>query len=83
MSIHENTSKLNGLNDEELEKVNGGLVFIDGADEARPYEVINDRNGDVLGRYSSYEDALRAAREEFGVSTDRIFWDQLSVLRSL
>ena len=82
MSIYEGTSKLNGLNDEEVEKINGGYVYTEGADDDKPYEVINDARGIVLGRYSTLEEAKKAAREEFHMSDETIDWIDLMKLRA-
>ena len=82
MGIYEKTSILEGLNDDELEKVSGGYVFTEGEDDDLPFEVINDARGNVLGRYSSLEEAKRAAREEFRMSEDTISWIELMKLRA-
>ena len=82
MSIFENTTKLNGLNDEDLEKVSGGYVYAAGEDDDLPYEVINDARGIVLGRYATLEEAKKAAREEFHMSDETIDWIDLMKLRA-
>ena len=82
MGIHVKESKLNGLNDEELEQINGGYVYAFGSDDDLPYEVINDARGNVLGRYATLEEAQRAAREEFHMSAESIDWIDLMKLRA-
>ena len=65
------------LSEEELKEVNGGYIFI-GRDA---FEVIDDKNGEVLGKYSSFNEAREAAKKK-GQSATIIYWDELNKLRS-
>lgn len=55
--------------DEKLNDVSGGLIFnasnIAGSDPLRPWEVIDNFNGNVLGRFCSEADA-RAFAASYG-----------------
>ena len=66
-------NKVNGIDDDALEGVSGGLIFdssnIAGADPNNPFEVLDDSNGQVLARANSYEQARRYA-EHMGQSID-------------
>ncbi|MCR5237654.1 MAG: hypothetical protein K6E34_10685 [Lachnospiraceae bacterium] len=76
------------LNDSELENVAGGLLFyagdVDGADNGRPWEVIDNYNGGVVRRFSNYDDAWNYARS-FGSNPDNVRevkWDELQWIRN-
>ena len=51
--------------DEELDNVGGGLIFnaknIIGSDPNNPFEVLDDRTGDVLARANTYDLAVQYA----------------------
>ncbi len=53
------------LNDNELDNVNGGIIFnstgISGADPTHPYEVL-DWRGDVVARFTDYNGAIQFAQ---------------------
>ena len=53
------------LSEEELTGVGGGLIFnasrISGADPNNPFEVLDDRTGDVLARAATYDLAFQYA----------------------
>ncbi|MCR5591484.1 MAG: hypothetical protein K6F73_08095 [Lachnospiraceae bacterium] len=77
--------KLRGKLDESLlEGVTGGVVFdardISGADPSHPFEVLDDKNGTVLGRFTSMNDAMYAAGT---ISQNHMVvnWDQVLQLR--
>ncbi|HAG69622.1 MAG TPA: hypothetical protein DCL38_06585 [Lachnospiraceae bacterium] len=82
--------KNNILNDEELNAVSGGFLFnasgIQGSDPNHPWEVIDNTNGNVLGRFSSQQEATIWAVKSFGgMNTDditQINWDNVQRLRS-
>lgn len=57
---------INGkVSDEDLKEVSGGLIFnasrISGSDPYNPFEVLDDRTGDVLARASTYDQAFQYA----------------------
>ncbi|MBR4718688.1 MAG: hypothetical protein IKP31_00435 [Lachnospiraceae bacterium] len=71
------------LTDEELESTSGGLIFyarnIIGSDPNNPFEVLDDRTGDVLARANTYEQAVQYANNmgkswEYTEEWDRIQW---------
>jgi hypothetical protein len=49
------------LTDEEMKEVSGGLIFnasrISGSDPNNPFEVLDDRTGEVLARAATYDQA--------------------------
>lgn len=53
------------LSEEELNEVSGGLIFnasrISGSDPNNPFEVLDDRTGDVLARAATYDQAFQYA----------------------
>ena len=60
----------NMMNDEALSNVSGGLIFnasnISGSDPARPWEVIDNKNGNVLARFANKDDAIANAKQYGG-----------------
>lgn len=60
----------NMMNDEALDNVTGGLIFnasnISGSDPNRPWEVIDNKNGNVLARFASKDDAIANAKQYGG-----------------
>ncbi|MCR5222864.1 MAG: hypothetical protein K6D90_08375 [Lachnospiraceae bacterium] len=76
------------LTDEELEGVAGGLIFdasnIYGADPTHPWEVLDNHNGNVLGRFTNITDAQNYVRSMWGndpENTMPVNWDQVCYLR--
>lgn len=76
------------LNAEELGNVSGGFVFnaqnISGADPANPWEVIDNKNGNVLARFPSKQQAVAKA-QSYGSNPYNgmdIDWDGVCKLRS-
>ena len=63
------------INDETLEKVNGGVIFdargICGADPNRPFEVLDNWNGNCLGRYPTKEAAIIDTIKKWGGKNER------------
>ena len=55
------------INEQELENVAGGMVYnaagTPEADPERPWEVIHNNNGQILGRYRTQEEACHAAKQ--------------------
>ena len=72
------------LDESLLEGVTGGVVFdatgISGADMSRPYEVLDDKNGAVLGRFTTMADA-RTAAGFISQNHVELNWDQVLELR--
>lgn len=75
------------LSDNELNNVSGGYIFyagnIAGSESKKPWEVIDNNNGRVLGRFENRDDAVRNAR---GYGSDpandmEINWNQVRKLR--
>lgn len=73
----------NKLTDEEMDKVGGGLIFnaknIIGSDPNNPFEVLDDRTGDVLARASTYDQAVKYAVDigrswEYTEDWNRVVW---------
>ncbi|MBQ9361516.1 MAG: hypothetical protein IJT96_10840 [Lachnospiraceae bacterium] len=78
-------AEMNGkLNDDMLEGVSGGVIFnasgIIGADNNNPWEVLDDKNGNTLGRFSNRDDAVAAAGR-LGQNHMEVNWDQVQQLR--
>ncbi len=77
--------RVNQINDDELEGVSGGIIFnasrISGSDPNNPFEVLDDNNGQVLARASTYDQARRYA-ESMGKSVEYTEdWDRILRLR--
>ena len=76
------------INDEELANVSGGLIFdasnIFGADPTHPWEVLDNHNGNVLGRFTNITDAQNFVRANWGddpANTMPVDWSQVCYLR--
>lgn len=75
------------LGDDQLEEVNGGVIFnasgIIGSDPNMPWEVLDNRNGNVLCRFSNKADAERQAKSYGGGAMDslEVDWNQVLKLR--
>ena len=73
------------VSDDLLESASGGYVFYAGeyaGDEYNPWEVIDDENGNVLGRFATENQAKRMAVRK-GQTTAKInSWDELYRLRN-
>lgn len=86
------TGIMKKINEDELEKVSGGAIFyagnVAGHNNGAPWEVINDsdriidgkKRGDVLGQFSSSDEAAEAARR-YGLSDTEIGWNRVQDLR--
>lgn len=72
------------IDDSNLENVSGGVIFnssgIIGADKNNPWEVLDDRNGNVIGRYATRDDAIANAGKS-GQNHMEVNWDQVQQLR--
>ena len=55
------------ISDNELENVAGGMVYnatgTPEADPLKPWEVIHNNNGQILGRYATQDEACYAAKK--------------------
>ncbi|MBO4374823.1 MAG: hypothetical protein J5829_06925 [Lachnospiraceae bacterium] len=78
------------INDEELEQAAGGMIFNaantpeDDFDPRFPWEVIDNNNGKVLGKFATYDQACQYAKS-FGddsYNTMQVYWDTVSRLRA-
>ncbi len=79
---------MNKMNDSDLGNVTGGLIFnasnISGSDPLRPWEVIDNKNGNVLDRFATRAEAEARARQ-FGSNEYNVMevtWDGLVSLRN-
>ncbi len=65
------------IESEELEKVTGGYVFHVAPGcagvETKRWEVVDDGNGEVLGRYATRNEALEMSKLK-GQSSKEIYW---------
>lgn len=72
------------LNDDLLEGVSGGYIFnagdISGSVNGYPWELLDDRNGQVIDRFSNREDAIAAAGRR-NMNYSEIGWDEVQRLR--
>ena len=80
---------MNKMNDSDLENVSGGLIFnasnISGADPTRPWEVLDNKNGNVLQRFTNQTDAENWVRNTYGnnaLNTAKVDWNYVQALRS-
>lgn len=74
-SVHE-------LSLDELDGATGGYIFMNGDDPDFPYELIDDRTGNVIASFQSKQDAIESARD-WELSTKSITWDELNNLRKI
>ena len=76
----------NEMDDSRLEGISGGVLFnaagIIGADPNNPWEVLDDKTGNVIARFPNRHDAL-AATGKFSENHMEITWDQVQQLRGL
>ncbi len=74
------------VNDEMLEGASGGVIFdasqVTGSDPNNPWEVLDDTNGSVLGRFATKTDAAKFAAQN-GKNHMTVSWDQVQELRGL
>ncbi len=80
---------MNKMNDSDLENVSGGLIFnasnISGADPTHPWEVLDNKNGNVLQRFTNQQDAQNWVRNTYGanaLNTAQVDWNYVQALRS-
>ena len=83
-----NMTENNRINDSELENVSGGFIFnatnIAGSDPNRPWEVIDNKNGNVLNRFSTRGEAEACAKSYGSLTYNamEINWDDVCSLRN-
>ena len=77
-------AKMKKLNLNELEAVHGGYIFGSGEGTGKnpdaKWESIDDKTGDVLGRFVTRAEA-KACAAKHNMSTDDISWNCLKKLR--
>ena len=80
-------SKLQKISDDDLNNVSGGCVFnasnIAGSDPRNPWEVIDNHNGNTIGRFPTKQQVIDEARK-YGsdpMNTMEINWGQVRQLR--
>lgn len=80
----------NKIDDNDLGNVSGGVLFnssgIRGADPEKPWEVLDDRTGEIIylnGRKLVFETREEAAdfAERLGLNTMEYTWDKVLYLR--
>ena len=83
MSSKKENKELREIKDSELEKPAGGYVLdakeVAGVPEL-PYEVIDDSNGEVLGRYKTLDEAKDWANKK-GQTSKSISYNTVSSMR--
>ncbi len=67
---------------DDLDGASGGYIYSNGDDPEYPYELIDDKTGDVLAYFARKQDAIESARLD-NISTREITWEQLKTLREL
>ncbi|MCR5403882.1 MAG: hypothetical protein K6E91_08725 [Butyrivibrio sp.] len=67
---------------DELAGATGGYVYFNGDDPNYPYELIDDRTGNVIAAFQSKQDAIDSANLN-GFSTKALSWDELNNLRKI
>ncbi len=67
---------------DDLDGASGGYIYSNGDDPEYPYELIDDRTGDVIAYFARKQDAIDSARDG-KISTKEITWEQLKTLREL
>ena len=77
------------LNDSELENAAGGLLFdatnIIGSDPDRKWEVLDNKNGNVLQRFRTEQEAKDWVKNTYGdnaINTATVDWNYVQALRS-
>lgn len=76
------------INDQEIGEVSGGLIFnasnISGADPTKPWEVIDNKNGNVLARFATRDQAVANA-SQYGANpynAMEVDWNAVTKLRN-
>ena len=77
------------LTDEELDGISGGMIFNatgrPEADPFNPWEIINNNNGEILGRFPNRDAACEYAKRVYGkydnYNTLEVPWETVDRLR--
>ena len=75
-------TELKLIGENELEKVSGGYVYGGGILKGKKWEVIDDGNGNVLGRYETEKEAKKMAGKK-SQSKKELSWKELCDLREV
>lgn len=67
---------------EELGGTTGGYLFTNGDDPEYPYELIDDKTGNVIAYFQNKNDAIESAKN-MELSTKKLTWDELNNLRKI
>lgn len=68
------------INENDENNISGGLTYSHGADRERPFEVIDDDDGEVVGRFHSKKEARMYAKLH-NYETKEIEWGELDRIR--
>ena len=71
---------IKALTEKDLENVSGGFVYQNPNGGDTPFELIDDMDGSVLGRFSSEHDCRNSAKLN-GLNTRSITTDELNKIR--
>lgn len=76
-------TEMENIEDTELDSVNGGYVFdhLDYATGDTEYQVIDDKTGEVLARYTRLREAQKDCRER-GISDEGAVWATIDRIRT-
>ena len=81
-------TEMSRLSDNDLEGVSGGVLFnaskISGSDPGKPWEVLDNNNGNVLNRFTNRAEAEKWTRDTYGNAggnTMEVNWDQVQAMR--
>ncbi|MBQ8955516.1 MAG: bacteriocin [Lachnospiraceae bacterium] len=81
-------AELNKLTEEELDNISGGMIFnaagVEGSDPNYPWEVLDNNNCNVLGRFPSRDAAIKYANS-FGknpYNAQEVDWATVQRLRA-
>ena len=66
------------LSEEDMEKVNGGYLYT--ARDTNGTEVIDDKDGHVIAKFVTHQEAVEYAQEH-GIDTTDLYWSELEKLR--
>ena len=86
--MNKEETEMGRLSDDDLEGVSGGVLFnaskISGSDPGKPWEVLDNNNGNVLNRFTNRADAEKWTRDTYGNAggnTMEVNWDQVQAMR--
>lgn len=67
---------------DELDGATGGYIFAGGDDPDYPYELIDDKTGNVIACFQSKQDAIESAKD-WNLSRKTLTWEELNNLRKI